>query len=186
MPTLPALRRQYSDLPSEVRSHLSSLEALLRDGHLSLALAYLFMKIEQGRYRSMKCIFVRQLKCQTAVVDELLMERAFSRKSFRTAIKSLIGVDLTKGDYQSLQRAEGVRDVIFHGRNTSADRMREAISECMAFVSAFGTKVNEETGKNPFGDLRGLTSRIRPVTRAQSIWIVRGVLDVSGVDRLQK
>ncbi|MDR9483808.1 MULTISPECIES: hypothetical protein [Sediminimonas] len=181
MPTIVAIRHQFAALPEEVQTHLRGLGPLLGDADLDLSLAYLFMVIEQGRYRSMKCILVRNMKCMTSVVDEELKSRAFSRKSFRASIKSLIGLDISSGDYRALERAEGIRDTIFHGRSASDADKRNAISNCLRFIEVFGDKIREETGKNPFATLRGLTSRIRPVSRPQSHWILKGVLAVNGV-----
>jgi hypothetical protein len=117
-------------------------------------------------------------------VDEELKERAFSRKSFRLSIKSLIGIDISSGDYRSLELAEAVRDTIFHGRITSDEKKREAISNCLKFIQAFGEKIRLETGKNPFSSLKGLTSRIRPLERTQSRWIIKGILAVNGVEKV--
>lgn len=181
MPTIVAIRHQFAALPQDVRTYLRELQPLLDAADLDLSLAYLFMVIEQGRYRSMKCILVRNMKCMTSVVDDQLKVRAFTRKSFRSSIKSLIGVDISKGDYKSLEHAERVRDTIFHGRSASDTNKRNAISNCLTFINVFGSSVKDKTGKNPFATLQGLTSRIKPVNREQSIWILRGILEVNGV-----
>lgn len=186
MPTIVAIRHQFAALPAEVQTYLRELQPLLDAADLDLSLAYLFMVIEQGRYRSMKCILVRNLKCMTSVVDDELKARAFSRKSFRSSIKSLIGVDISKSDYKALERAEGIRDTIFHGRSASDADKRNAISDCLKFIDVFGEKVKTKTGKNPFATLQGLTSRIKPVDRTQSIWILKGVLAVNGVEPLSE
>ena len=183
-PTLPAIRRQFSDLPDEVRNHLRKLEPLLENGELDLSLAYLFMAIEQGRYRTMKCVLIRNLRCKTSCVDELLKERSFTRKSFREAVKATVGIDIYRGMYKPLGEAELIRDTIMHGRVADSRIKRQAIHDCLLFIERFGAKISSKTGKNPFGNLQGLTSRIKPLTNDQSIWIIRGVLEVSGVGRL--
>jgi len=184
MPTIVAIRHQFAALPNEVQTYLSELKPLLDAADLDMSLAYLFMVIEQGRYRSMKCILVRNLKCMTSAVDEELQKRAFSRKSFRLSIKSLIGVDVSKGKFSSLTEAEKIRDTIFHGRKASDEDKRNAISNCLTFIKVFGNKVKEKTGKNPFATLRGLTSRIKPLNRSQTSWILKGVMAVNGVETI--
>lgn len=186
MPTIVAIRHEFAALPEDVKAHLRELEPLLQAADLNLSLALLFLLIEQGRYRAMKCILVRNLKCMTSVVDDELNARAFSRKSFRSSIRSLIGIDISKGDYRALENAEAIRDKIFHGRGASDAEKREAISNCIKFIDVFGAKVKGKTGKNPFATLRGLTSRIKPVSRAQSNWILKGVLSVNGVDAISE
>ena len=184
MPTIVAIRHQFAALPEEVRTHLRELQPLLDAADLDLSLAYLFMIVEQGRYRAMKCILVRNLKCMTSLVDDELKARAFSRKSFRASMKSLIGVDISTGDYRAIERAEGIRDTIFHGRDASAAEKRQAISDCLKFIEVFGNKLKTKTGKNPFATLKGLTSRIKPLDRSQSNWILKGVFAVNGIEAL--
>ncbi|MGS4983014.1 hypothetical protein SAMN05444149_102422 [Pseudosulfitobacter pseudonitzschiae] len=186
MPTIVAIRHQFTALPEEVKTHLSGLQPLLDAADLDLSLAYLFMVIEQGRYRSLKCILVRNLKCMTSVVDAELERRSFTRTSFRATIKSLIGIDLASADYRALENAETVRDTIFHGRSASDAKKREAIENSLKFIAKFGAKVKQKTGKNPFATLKGLTSRIRPVDRDQSIWIVRGVFAINNVQKISE
>jgi hypothetical protein len=120
----------------------------------------------------------------TSLVERELQGRSFTRKSFRDSIYSLTGIDISKGDYTALERAERVRDTIFHGRRATDADKREAISNCLTFIGLFGEIVRQKTGKNPFATLRGLTSRIKPLDRAQSNWILKGVFAVNGVAKI--
>ena len=185
MPTIPAIRHQYRALPDDVQSHLGKLPDLLEGRDLDLILAYLFMMIEQGRYRSIKCVLIRTFKCKTSVVDDLLADRAFSRSSFRSCIKSIAGIDVSSGEMKVLSNAEEVRDTIMHGRKASDDRKRQAIFDCLTFIHHFGEKIRKKTTKNPFATLQGLAGNAKPLSEPQSRWIVRGILEVNKVDKIQ-
>jgi hypothetical protein len=170
-----ALRRQLASLPDEVKNHFWKLEALLDDNHLEIALAYIFMLLEQGRYRTIKTILVRKLRCPAVLVDSMYRAHRFKRETFAKSVNDLIQVDLNAGQFASLSRAEEVRDSIFHGRRPADEQLRVAISNALQFVSDFGEAVRLETGKNPFGDLRGLTSRLQMLNNTQASWIIKGV-----------
>ncbi|MGB3409016.1 MAG: hypothetical protein WBA67_16160 [Jannaschia sp.] len=176
MPGIVVLRRQFGELPEEVRGHLSKLGPLLDSSELELALAYLFMKIEQGRYRTIKCFLIRRLKCQASIIDGILKNKQLTRKSFRKTVQELSAANFSEASFDRLDEAEKVRDAQIHGRPPSQESLRGAICDAMAFVRIFGEDVRNETNKNPFGNLQGLSSRIRTLTSIQSEWIIRGVL----------
>lgn len=176
MPGIVALRRQYTDLPEDVKSYLPKLRSLLEQSDLELALAYLFMKIEQGRYRAIKCFLIRILKCKAQIIDGILENKQLTRKSFRKTIFELTADGFSEASFTRLDQAEAVRDAQIHGRPPSSENLRKAICDAMAFIQIFGDDVRRETSKNPFGNLQGLSSRIKVLSGKQSEWIVRGVL----------
>lgn len=175
MPRLAALKTQYSSLPEEVQNHFYKLEELLQNNHLEIALAYVFMLLEQGRYRTIKCILVRRLRCPSQLVDDMYRAHEFQRRTFAKTVNDTIGVDLKSAPFNILEAAESVRDDIFHGRRPSDEKLREAISNSLSFVEKFGESVKAATGKNPFGDLRGLSSRISMISKDQAKWIIKGI-----------
>jgi hypothetical protein len=176
MPTIVAIKKQFGDLPDEVQNHLKDFRFLLEKPSLEAALAYLFMMIEQGRYRAIKCVLVRKLKCDSSIIDKMLADQQLTRKSFGAIIKKLVSVDLSKGDFASLGKAESVRERAIHGRKPSQADLRQALSDGLKFISAFGQAIRKKTEKNPFGNLQGLTSRSKMLNKDQTKWIVLGVL----------
>ena len=175
MPGIVALRRQFDALPDEVQNHFSKLRELLENAHLEIALAYIFMLLEQGRYRAVKCILVRNLRCPSNLIDDMYKDYEFQRRTFLKTINDLVNVDLKNAPYNLLEQAEAVRDKTFHGRKPSDDVLRQAISNALTFVVNFGSVIQTKTGKNPFGDLRGLASRLKMITNDQAKWIIKGV-----------
>ncbi len=170
-----ALRRQFSELPGEVRNHFRKLQPLLDNSDLDIALAYVFMLIEQGRYRAIKCVLVRKLRCSGTLVDNMFRDYQFQRKTFRTAFVQLVGIDIGRDPYNVLKQAESVRDKVFHGRMPQDADLRQALASALTFVGLFGERIRDETGKNPFGDLRGLSSRMKMLPNNQARWIIDGV-----------
>ena len=175
MPGIVALRKQYGELPEEVRNYFWKLESLLEDAELEIALAYLFMRLEQGRYRTVKCVLVRMMRCPAKLVDDSFKDFTFQRPTFRRLVKELIDVDIEQPPYSSLSSAEVVRDKLIHGRATTSEQLREALASGFSFVKAFGEVMKNKTGKNPFGNLKGLSSKTKMHPESQARWIIKGV-----------
>ncbi|MEL6619284.1 MAG: hypothetical protein AAFP16_10440 [Pseudomonadota bacterium] len=170
------LRKQYDNLPEAVRTYLGHLDGLL-DGsdRYEIALAYIFMKLEEGHHRALKCGLVRLHKCNSAKVDEALQEQHFVRKSFKTIFKNVIGKPIQKAAADKLVSAEAVRDKQIHGKTVTSSDLRQAISDALFYIEAMGNQIDQRTGKNPFGDLRGLAGKTKLLDATTSYWILRGV-----------
>lgn len=175
MPSIVAIRKQFDALPDEVKSHFGKLRELLENAHLEIALAYIFLLLEQGRYRALKCILVRELHCSAKLVDAMYKDYEFQRKTFQKTIKDLVNIDLQSPPFVGLEASEVVRDKLFHGRRPKDEELRDAISRALEFVANFGAAIQNKTGKNPFGDLRGLSSRMKMLSGDQARWIIKGV-----------
>ena len=61
------------------------------------------------------------------------------------------------------------------GKRPSDETLRTAISNALKYVDSFGEAIREKVEKNPFGDLRGLTSRLKMLSKEQARWIIKGV-----------
>jgi hypothetical protein len=99
----------------------------------------------------------------------------FQRKTFQKTIKDLVNIDLQSPPFVGLEASEVVRDKLFHGRRPKDEELRDAISRALEFVANFGAAIQNKTGKNPFGDLRGLSSRMKILSGDQARWIIKGV-----------
>ena len=102
-------------------------------------------------------------------------DHEFQRKTFQKTILDLINLDLKEAPFNILDAAEKVRDSTFHGRRPSDETLRTAISNALKYVDSFGEAIREKVEKNPFGDLRGLTSRLKMLSKEQARWIIKGV-----------
>lgn len=170
------LLKQLQDMPEETRAYLSRLENLLAGSQdFDVALAYVFMKLEEGNHRALKCGLVRLLKCDSAKTDEALSQQHFTRPYFRTVFKNVLGKPLPKEALEALEAAEKTRDRLIHGKGVGAATLREAISQALIYIEIMGDFVKERTQKNPCGDLRGLKGRAILLEPVPSYWVLKGV-----------
>jgi len=170
------LRAQYDALPLQVKSYLQHLDSLL-DGSdkYEIALAYSFMKLEEGHHRALKCGLVRLHKCNSQRADDALETQYFTRRYMREVFNNVIGKKIPKSCSDHLTAAEKVRDKQIHGKNVQASELRQGISSALSYISELGDFVEQRTGKNPFGDLRGLAGKVQLLDEITSYWVCRGV-----------
>lgn len=170
------LQKQFEELPAETKGYLRKLESLLDGANkYDIALAYVFMKLEEGHHRALKCGLVRLHKCRSSKADEALQKQHFTRPYFRTVFNNVIGKKVPKAALEALARAEATRDKQIHGKAVSGSELRDGISDAIEYISAIGEFVEKRTGKNPFGDLRGLAGRTKLLDATTSYWVLKGV-----------
>ena len=86
------LKSQFDLLPDETKSYLAKLEPLLQDGtSFEIALAYCFMKLEEGHHRALKCGLIRIHECDSATTDEILDKQHFTNEVFVSVFKNVFG-----------------------------------------------------------------------------------------------
>ena len=174
--TYKGLRAQFDSLPPTVRSYLQQLDGLL-DGSdkYEIALAYTFMKLEEGNHRALKCGLVRLHKCNSERADDALEKQHFSRKYYRAVFKNIVGKPIPTSCINHLEIAESIRDRRIHGKSVSASDLRAGLSSALSYIKEIGEFVEARTGKNPFGDLRGLAGRAALLDKNTSYWVCKGV-----------
>ncbi|WP_300058647.1 hypothetical protein [uncultured Roseobacter sp.] len=170
------LKKQYDDFPEATRNYLRKLDMLLADGkNLDAALAYIFMKLEEGHHKALKCGLVRIHDCNSAKVDEALRKQRFTRAYFRTVYKNVFGEAIPSEITGIISIAEKTRDGLIHGKDVKELELRKAISLALSYVFEVGQLVEKKTGKNPYGDLRGLAGRKAPLKKTTSYWVMKGI-----------
>jgi len=174
--TYKGLRKQYDELPDAVRGYLSHLDTLL-DGSdkYEIALAYVFMKLEGGHHRALKCGLVRLHKCNSQKTDDALQKQHFTRKYYRTLFKNVVGKDVPKAALEHLSNAEAVRDKQIHGKSVKPPELRGGLSNALSYIEDIGEFVEERTNKNPFGNLQGLAGKAKLLYATTSYWVLKGV-----------
>ncbi len=174
-PTKRNLLSSIDGLPDDTKAYLWKLRPLVEEGgRYDIALAYVFMKLEEGNHRAIKCGAIRRFKCQSQKVDEALERQHFTRPYFAKVFKTVVGKSIPADTAQSLKKAEKVRDKQLHGKKVSDGELREAISDALVYIATLGEFVKSETGKNPFGDLRGLVGRSELLDKQTSHFVLKG------------
>ncbi|MCC5969315.1 MAG: hypothetical protein JJU15_05160 [Pararhodobacter sp.] len=169
------LKDIYDGMDQDVRVYLSKLEPLLANGNnYEIALAYCFMKLEEGHHRALKCGLVRIHECDSKKVDTELEKQHFTSEKYATIFKNVFssGIPIQAKDH--LSKAQDIRNKIIHGKNTTNPKRREAIYHSIEYMKLLGAFVKEKTQKNPYGDLRGLKGRKALLPAKSTIWMLKG------------
>ena len=170
------LQKKFDGLPDATKNYLRSMDSLLADSsQYHIALAYAFMKIEEGHHRALKCGLVRLHECASAKVDEALAKQHITRSYFQSVFNNVLGKKIPNDAQQLLKNAEGIRDRLIHGKTVAAGVLRDGLSDALEYIEKLGEFVEERTGKNPFGDLRGLAGKKELLDVTTSYWVMKGV-----------
>ena len=169
------LKGQYDALDEDVRNFLSKLAPLLDDGkNYEIALAYCFMKLEEGHHRALKCGLVRIHECASSMVDRELQKQHFTAEKYRSVFKNVFSEDIPIVAIEDLDRAQRIRKNLIHGKATTDPKRREAIYYAIEYMKTVGAFVKDRSGKNPYGDLRGLAGKKKLLPAKSKIWMLKG------------
>ena len=169
------LKNQYDALDEDVRNFLSKLGPLLDDGkNYEIALAYCFMKLEEGHHRALKCGLVRIHECASATVDRELQKQHFTAEKYRSVFKNVFSDNIPSDAVVNLEKAQKIRNNLIHGKSTTDPKRREAVYYAIEYMKAVGEFVKDKSGKNPYGDLRGLAGKKKLLPAKSTIWMLKG------------
>jgi len=169
------LKSQYDALDEDVRNFLSKLGPLLDDGkNYEIALAYCFMKLEEGHHRALKCGLVRIHDCDSATVDQELQKQHFTAEKYRSVFKNVFSKGIPSAAVENLNKAQKIRNNLIHGKATTDPKRREAVYHAIEYMNAVGAFVKDSSGKNPYGDLRGLAGKRKLLPAKSTIWMLKG------------
>lgn len=170
------LVKQFQALPEGTKAYLKGLDPLISEpATYPVALAFSFMKLEEGNHRALKCGLIRIHKCNSRKVDEALLKQHFTRPYFRTVFKNVFGKEVKDEVLVPVQAAEKVRDKLIHGKRPSESDLRSGIANALDYIDGLGSFVESETNKNPFGDLRGLAGKSPLLDSVPSFWLLKGL-----------
>ena len=169
------LKKVYDDLDCEVQNYLGKLEPLLTNGkNYEIALAYCFMKLEEGHHRALKCGLVRIHRCDSAKVDAELEKQHFTKEKYAEIFKNVFSANIPQKAASHLKRTQGIRNKIIHGKSTTDSERREAIFFAVEYMKCLGDFVKKKTQKNPYGNLTGLRGSMDLLPAKSTIWMLKG------------
>ena len=169
------LKTFYDKLDDDVKSYLGKLEPLLGDGkNFEIALAYCFMKLEEGHHRALKCGLVRLHNCASEKVDSELEKQHFTADKYASVFKNVFSATIPPDATKHLSKAQKIRSDLIHGKKTTDSSRREAIYFALQYMRELGEFVKTKTKKNPYGDLRGLAGRKKLLPVKSTIWMLKG------------
>lgn len=174
--TYKGLRRFYESLDADVKDYVSKLDPLLADGqNYEIALAYCFLKLDEGHHRALKCGLVRLHDCAPGKVDSFLEKLHFTIDTYSDVFTSVFGKPIPPAAKAHLVKAQVIRNRLTHGQKTTDQDRCEAIYFALAHMSELGEFVRLTTGKNPYGDLRGLAGRRKILSAPAMASVLNGV-----------
>lgn len=169
------LRIAFENLDDDVKGYLVKLGPLLNDGkNYEIALAYCFMKLEEGHHRALKCGLVRLHDCASEKVDSELEKQHFTAEKYASVFKNVFSSAIPSSAADSLSKAQAIRNKLIHGKKTTDPSRRDAMYYALQYMNDLGEFVRSKTEKNPYGDLRGLAGKKKLLPPKSTIWMLKG------------
>lgn len=169
------LKSVYDGLDQDVKNFLSKLGPMLNDGkNYEIALAYCFMKLEEGHHRALKCGLVRIHECDSGKVDSELEKQHFTNEKYSNVFRNVFSVNIPDDIRKKLSMAQDIRNKLIHGKSTTDPKRRDAIYYAILYMNGLGQFVKGKTEKNPYGDLRGLAGKKKMLPAKSTIWMLKG------------
>lgn len=149
---------------NDIKDYFKELPKLLQissekeiDGNklpLEIALAYMFLKIEQGQFRILYGSVAKKYKADIDIVKNILKKMHLTREGFR----KIYGNIHREQPNSNLNKALTIRDQVIHGKIVGDSELREAIYDCLEYANSVNQDVYRLVGFKPFGDMRGFVS----------------------------
>jgi hypothetical protein len=176
IPNYKALLKFYENRPTEVKTHFEHLPKLVGDDlPYEIAIAYVFLKIEQAQNRALYGGVVKIHRGNAELVGRMLNIQHLTREGFKDIYKNVFGNALKEGIANKLKDAEKARDKVIHGKSVTDDELREAIADVLEYAEAFNVEVNTVAGFKPFADMRGLKGRAESLDKRTTKWLMKGL-----------
>lgn len=176
IPTYIALQKCYDSKSAEVKSHFGHLPQLIAGAlPYEIAIAYVFLKIEQAQNRALYGGVVKVHRCNAEFARRLMNFQHLTRDGFKDLYKNVFGRTLPKATADLMTDAESSRDKVIHGKDVTDSELRGAIADVLAYAEAFNSEVNDVAGFKPLGDMRGFKGRAEPLDKRTSKWLMRGL-----------
>lgn len=176
IPSYKALQKCYDAKSAEVKSHFGDLPTLIQDNWpYEIAIAYVFLKIEQAQNRSLYGGVVKVHRCNAEFARRLMNYQHLTRNGFKQLYKNVFGRALPTTVADLMADAEKSRDKVIHGKDVTDSELRGAIADVLEYAQAFNTEVNDVAGFKPLGDMRGFKGRAEPLDKRTTKWLMRGL-----------
>lgn len=170
------IKSAYDALDLDVRAFIGKMERFV-DGadHYDVALAYLFVKIEEGHHRLLRGVLIKKLNCDKIIVDRFLSDEHFTRKHYTTLLQRAGGKSIPSDCQAHHDSAAKVRDKIIHGKAVGSAEQRAAVFHAIRYISALNEFSQAEFGFRPYASMTGYLKSKAPIPKDATIWMLRGL-----------
>lgn len=169
------LKGAYNRCSKEVRQYFKHLPALLEDYPMDVCLAYVFARLELAQNMALYRGAVKIHKVNAKIAKGVISTHHLTRKSFIELYKTVFDLDLPREAHADLKSAEATRDHVMHGKQTSDDRIRNAIARVLEYAEEINEQLSLKHNLKPFGDLRGFSGRARKLDIRTSRFLLKGM-----------
>lgn len=169
------LLKVYEASSEEVQKYFEHLPSLIDTYPLDVCIAYAFARLELGQNMALYCGAVKLHKVSTDIARTAVSTHHMTREGFIELYKKVFGFDLPKQARDDLKTAEDTRDAVMHGKDTTDERLRNAIARVLEYAEAINNQLASKCALKPYGNLKGFKGRAKALDNSTSRWVLKGM-----------
>ena len=173
--TRKGVQKHYDARPKEIKTYFDHLPALLVSFPLDVVISYIFAQIELAHNMTLYCGVVKRHRANPTIARNVIDSHHMTRSGFQERFEVVFGKPISAAIIANLADAENVRDKIMHGKSVLEREKREAIYKALTYAEELNGEVTALASFKPFGPLRGFKGRAKPLDKATSRWVLKGM-----------
>lgn len=169
------LLKAYRDCSDEVRIFFEYLPKLIDEFPMHVCLAYVFSRMELGQNMALYCGAVKIFRANSEIAKSAVGAHHMTREGFVQLYNIIYGFDLPETAAKDLIVAERTRDQIMHGKNTTDEKIRNAIARVLEYAEEVNSHLSAEYKIKPFGPLKGFSGRAKKLDKKTTRFMLKGM-----------
>ncbi len=135
-------------------------------------MAYTFLRIEMLWNRCLYGGLVKLHRAEAGIARRVVDKQHLTREGFQKLFNVVYGA--APDGKEDFKKAETIRDRVIHGKDVEPADLRYAIGEAIDHATALIAQVQTIAGLN-LGDMRGYKTKIEPLDRRTTKWVLKGM-----------
>ena len=163
----------FDTRPQELRNYFDHLGRLLTAFPLDVAFIYASARLELGQTMTLYGGLVKVHRANTDVARRAIELHHLLPKRFVDLYRAIFGFDLPQGAGRALDTALKARFDLSHGELLEDNRLRNAVTQIVEYAQATNEQLGDKYTLRPFGDLRGVSGRVKKLDRRKTRTLLR-------------
>lgn len=167
--------KHYEGCPDTISAYFNNFRRLVEEFQYEVAVAYCFLKLEQGYNRTLYGGSRKMRQVHTDIATSILDKQHLTREGFLDLYKNVYGKALPDQVVQKIKFSEKIRDRIIHGKKVEDKDAKKCLVDILDFSKELEAEVRSIASFSPFGDMRGLTGQSKSLDKSTSRWVMKGL-----------
>ncbi len=167
--------KRFKALPGAIQHYFEHFPKLAADFPWEVSLAYAFSRLELAHNMAIYCGAVKLHRADGTLARVAVQNYHMTRDGFADLFQTIHAKPIPPTIQKLLRDASDIRDRTLHGKQTTPEEHRRALTDLFEYSEQFNTFVQATSGFKPFNDLRGFKGRATPLDKSTTRWLLKGM-----------